>query len=120
MLGTISHALALFGYGVVPARSGAELVDRLAEKGPFDLIVTDVSMPWLDGLNAVRSMRTAGLATPVLVITALEDEGIPTQVQALGPAMLLRKPFELGELEAAVARLRPRARDSERREDHEP
>jgi two-component system OmpR family response regulator len=105
MLNTLSHTLALLGYGVVPAENGAELVDQLADHGPFDLIVTDISMPWMDGLNAIRSMRTAGLATPVIVITALEDEGIATQVQALGPAMLLRKPFELREFEAAIAAL---------------
>jgi CheY-like chemotaxis protein len=120
MLETISHALALLGYGVARAESGGELVDQLADNGPFDLIVTDVSMPWMDGLNAIRSMRTAGLATPVIVITALEDEGIPSQVRALGPAMLLRKPFELREFETAVTSLSPHARDSRRRDEHEP
>ena len=73
--------------------------------GPFDLIVTDVSMPWMDGLKAVRSMRTVGLSTPVIVVTALSDEDLNTQVRALGPAILLRKPFELQELEAAIASL---------------
>jgi DNA-binding response OmpR family regulator len=45
------------------------------------------------------------VATPVIVMTGLGDEGIPTQVQALGRAILLRKPFELDELDAAVAML---------------
>lgn len=119
MLGTISHALAVLGFGVVRAESGAELVDQLADHGPFDLIVTDVSMPWMDGLNAIRSMRTAGLATPVIVITALEDDGIPTKVRALGPALLLRKPFELRDFETAVASLSPRSRDSQPSDDRE-
>jgi CheY-like chemotaxis protein len=81
VMGTISRALARLGYAVVCAESGVELVDQLADEGPFDLIVTDVSMPWLDGLNAIRSMRTAGLATPVIVITALNDQQIPGQVR---------------------------------------
>jgi CheY-like chemotaxis protein len=105
MMRTISHALAVLGYAVVRAESGAELIDQLAGQGPFDLIVTDISMPWMDGLNAIRSIRTAGLATPVIVITALGDRDIPTQVQALSHAILLRKPFELHELEGALASL---------------
>jgi two-component system response regulator MprA len=105
MMGTISHALTVFGFAVVRAENGAELIEQLAEQGPFDLIVTDISMPWMDGLNAIRSMRTAGLPTPVIVITALADQDIPTRVRALSPAILLRKPFELRELEAALASL---------------
>jgi two-component system, OmpR family, response regulator MprA len=105
MLSAISRALRRLGYGVVQAESGAELVDQLADEGPFDLIVTDVSMPWMDGLKAVRSMRTVGLSTPVIVVTALSDEDLNTQVRALGPAILLRKPFEFHELEAAIASL---------------
>jgi CheY-like chemotaxis protein len=105
MMGTISHALAVLGYAVVRAENGAELIEQLAEQGPFDLIVTDVSMPWMNGLNAIRSMRTAGLATPVIVVTALADQDIPAQVRALSPATLLRKPFELHQLEAALASL---------------
>jgi DNA-binding response OmpR family regulator len=105
MRNTVADALALRGYGVVRAESGAEFVDQLANEGPFDLIVTDVSMPWMDGLKAIRLMRTAGLATPVIVMTALRDQKIPTEVQALGRTILLRKPFELDELDAAVATL---------------
>jgi DNA-binding response OmpR family regulator len=111
LLGAIVGALARSGHDVVQAESGAALVDRLAHEGPFDLIVTDVSMPWMDGLKTLRSMRTAGVATPVLVITGLPDERISAQVQALGQnAILLRKPFELEEFEAAVETLTSSAR----------
>jgi CheY-like chemotaxis protein len=102
---TVSEALALRGYGVVRAESGAEFIEQLANEGPFDLIVTDVSMPWMDGLKAMSTMRTAGVATPVIVMTALSNDAISGQVQALGRAILLRKPFELDELDAAVERL---------------
>ncbi len=108
MLGAVADALVRLGYDVARADGGAGLVDQLATAGPFDLIVSDISMPWMDGVKALRSMRTAGLATPVVVMTALKDEQIPAQVRALGPnAILLRKPFELDELEAAVATLVP-------------
>jgi len=108
MLCAVADVLTRLGCEVSCAESGAELVDQLATEGLFDLIVSDISMPWMDGLKTLRSMRTAGLATPVIVMTALKDEQIPDQVLALGPnAVLLRKPFELDELEAAVAKLIP-------------
>lgn len=111
MLGAVSDALVRLGLEVVRADSGGELVDQLANEGPFDLIVSDISMPWIDGLKTLRSMRTAGVATPVIVMTALRDQQILTQVGALGSnAILLRKPFDLDDLEAAVGTLMSPAR----------
>lgn len=99
LLATVIDALTHVGATVAPAASGAELIEQLANEGPFDLVVTDVSMPWMSGLEAIHAIRTAGLGTPVIVMTALPDERIPSQVQALGSnAVLLRKPFELTQL----------------------
>jgi len=57
-------------------------------------------------------MRAAGVATPIIVMTALTDDGIPAQVHALGErTAFLRKPFELSELESAISTLLP-ARNS--------
>ena len=106
MLAAVSEALASLGFDVLSVDSGAGLIDCLATDGPFDLIVTDISMPWMDSLKTLRSIRTAGVTTPVIVITALTDEQIPNRVQALGAnAILLRKPFDLDELAAAAQRL---------------
>jgi DNA-binding response OmpR family regulator len=103
---SVARALGRLGYEVFPAESGADLVEGLANEGPFDLIVSDISMPWLDGLKTLRSMRTSGVATPIIVMTALRDRDIPTQVRALGPhAILLHKPFDVDELAAAVRSL---------------
>jgi two-component system response regulator MprA len=91
---------------VLSVDNGAGLIDCLASEGPFDLIVTDISMPWMDSLKTLRSVRSAGVTTPVIVITALTDEQIPSRVQALGAnAILLRKPFDLDELAAAARRM---------------
>ena len=106
MLTAVSDALASLGFDVLSVDNGAGLIDRLASDGPFDLIVTDISMPWMDSLKTLRSVRAAGVTTPVIVITALTDEQIPTRVQALGAnAILLRKPFDLDELAAAARRM---------------
>jgi CheY-like chemotaxis protein len=106
MLGAVADAVDRLGYEVVRARSGADLVDQYAQGGQFDLIISDISMPWMDGLKALRAMRTAGVTVPVIVMTALTNEQIPAQVRALGAhTRLLCKPFDLEQLEDAVAAL---------------
>jgi two-component system response regulator MprA len=112
MLVAVSDALEGLGYDVTLVESSAGLVDRLATDGPFDLIVSDISMPWMDGLKTLRSIRTAGVTTPVIVMTALRNEHIPSQVRALGSnAVLLHKPFELDELATAATRLMNREKE---------
>lgn len=106
MLAAVSDALSSLGFEVRSVDNGAGLIDCLATDGPFDLLVTDISMPWMDSLKTLRSIRTAGVTTPVIVITALTDAQIPSRVQALGAnAILLRKPFDLDELAAAAQRM---------------
>jgi CheY-like chemotaxis protein len=112
LLDAVADALSGLGARVTRAATGAELIDELAAAGPFDLVVTDVAMPWMNGLSAMRAARTAGLGTAVIVMTARQDEQIPAQVRALGRnAVLLRKPFGLDELEKIasklIARLKP-------------
>lgn len=118
LLDAVVDALARLGADVTRAENGAELIDQLADKGPFDLIVTDISMPWMDGLRAMHATRTAGLGTSVIIMTALSDERIPARVQALGGnTVLLRKPFDLAELESIASTLL--SRGSRRQPDEE-
>jgi len=106
LLESVADALATLGADVIRANSGEELVEQLANEGPFDLVVTDVSMPWMSGLTAIHAARSAGISQAVIVMTAREDERIPAQVQALGPdAAFLRKPFGLAELSDTASRL---------------
>jgi CheY-like chemotaxis protein len=113
LLGTVADALERTGAEVVRAQTGGELIEALGEQGPFDLVVTDVAMPWMTGLQAIQATRYAGLVMPVIVMTALRDQNLPERVGALGDrTILLRKPFGFAELANAVARLvPPRGRD---------
>jgi len=110
LLDAVCEVLARLGASVVRAMNGGDLIEQLATSGPFDLIVTDISMPWMSGLQAIRSMRAAGLPTLVIVMTALSDPRISAQVKSLGGnTVLLRKPFQVSELEAAAHALVPQA-----------
>jgi CheY-like chemotaxis protein len=106
LLDAIATAFDRLDAEVVRASTGAELVDRLADSGPFDLVVSDIAMPWMTGISALRAARTAGLTMSLIVITALRDRTIPEEVKALGGnVVLLRKPFELKALESAAVKL---------------
>jgi CheY-like chemotaxis protein len=84
------------------ASDGAELLDKIADDGVFDAIVTDINMPWMQGLQVLASARGAGLATPVLVVTGLKRPELDAEVARMGHAHLLRKPYSAEELRRAV------------------
>jgi len=96
--------LALVGPGtqICEATNGVELVQLLVENDPFDLVVTDVLMPWIEGLQVLRSTRMAQVMTPVLVISGLVRPDLQAAVDRLGNATLLHKPFGISQLRAAV------------------
>jgi len=112
------NALRRLGFEVVRAADGAEAL-RLAspkpgEPPPFDLVLMDMRMPGLDGLEAARRMRAleveAGAPpTPVIALTAggLEERGT---AQAAAFDGFLGKPFELEDLKRAIDAVRERRR----------
>lgn len=107
MLDLVATWLEHEGADVVRAATGSDLVLSLAEKGPFDLVVTDIGMPWMNGLEAMRSVRHAGVSPAIIFITASADRTLEARVAELGDAAaLLRKPFHLDDLQALVDRLR--------------
>ena len=103
LLEMVTDAVARFGIEVVSARCGGELLDKLADRGPFDVVVTDVAMPWMSGLHVMHSARAAGSPCPVVVMTGHRDEKTTAQVTALGEhVVLIHKPFSSLELHAAL------------------
>ena len=102
------YALAMRarGYTVLEAENGAEGV-RLAREHRPDLIVLDVMMPVLDGWGAAQALSenpaTAGI--PRLAMSALTLEPSSLDVLAAEFALVLRKPFRLRDLFAAVDEL---------------
>lgn len=106
LLEAIAQVLEHEGAVVVRADSGVALIEHLANDGPFALVITDISMPWMSGLQVMQSSRFAGLRTPIIVMTALRDPRLHAQVGALGPdAVLLTKPFDLDQLKAVASGL---------------
>jgi two-component system capsular synthesis sensor histidine kinase RcsC len=102
-LDLIAGALEQVCGDVVCAASGSELLEELADGAPFDVVITDVSMPGMTGLEAMHAARTAGLPCPVVIMTALRDRRTMAQTIALGGRVaLLYKPFSIGALRIAL------------------
>jgi two-component system cell cycle response regulator CpdR len=120
MLDVISTWLEQQDANVVRARTGSDLVLSLAEHGPFDLVITDIAMPWMDGLEAMRSVRHVGLTPCVIFITGSDDRALDRRVAELGRGTaLLRKPLQLNELQSIMNRvLEARSSSDERRGRH--
>lgn len=92
------------GYSVATAASGNEALSRVLEHPP-DLIVLDLMLPGVDGLEVARRLRAAGDMVPILMLTA--RDGLPNRVAGLeaGADHYLEKPFAPEELLAIVKAL---------------
>jgi two-component system OmpR family response regulator len=73
-----------------------------ASDGSFDLIILDRMVPGLDGLGLLKALRAAGVATPVLILSALASVGDRIEGLESGSDDYLVKPFSFGELLARV------------------
>lgn len=80
----------------------------LAEQNDYDIILLDLGLPRIDGVNVVRTLRRAGCAMPVLAITARDSIGDKAAAFGEGVDDYLVKPFELRELSLRIDALRRR------------
>jgi two-component system response regulator AtoC len=93
------------GFGVSAAENGQEALEQLRERSA-DVLLTDVRMPYLDGVGLVRAVREAGSAMPVVVLSGFMDEAARAELLRLGVAAwaMLDKPKPLPEVEEAIRR----------------
>ncbi len=98
-ISTFTDYLVAKGFSVAVARSGAEALVRLAEAAP-DLILMDVQMPGMDGLEVARRIRGGQHFTtvPIIALTALAMPGDRERCLAAGMSDYLSKPVSLGHL----------------------
>jgi two-component system phosphate regulon response regulator PhoB len=110
---TISDALSLEGYVVTACGDGREalkVLERARADQPFSLVVLDLMLPGLGGLDLCRQLRLAGNHTPILVVSARDTETDRVLGLEVGADDYLVKPFGIREL---VARCRALLRRSQ-------
>lgn len=97
LLETIKLNLELESHSVIASTDGKAALNQLKTKS-FDLAILDVMLPEIDGFTVCENIRTLGIITPVLFLTAKNDPGSRIKGLKLGANDYLGKPFELEEL----------------------
>jgi two-component system OmpR family response regulator len=94
--------LAEAGYTVDVALTGRDAL-TLIERTPPDVVLLDIRMPDMDGVEVLRRIRAAHPALPVIMITASDDIGVARATLKMGALDYVSKPFDYGYLAQAVA-----------------
>ena len=99
----LSKTLALAEYDVDLAPDGRAALDRL-RMIPYDLLITDLKMPGVDGLTVIREARRLKADLPVIIITGFSNEASAIEAVNLGVSGYLTKPFRVPRVLAAAAK----------------
>ena len=97
----LSFPLQRDGYEVVQAADGAEALARYSEQ-IFDLVVLDVMLPRMDGLEVCRRLRAKGETVPIIMLTAKSEEIDKVLGLELGADDYITKPFSMREFRSRV------------------
>ncbi len=104
MRGFLERALAKAGYDVISYANGEEAFERLKEE-PFTLLLTDIVMPRMDGIELARRASELDPELKIMFITGFAAVTLNTDTGAVRDARVLSKPFHLKDLVKEVDRL---------------
>ena len=109
----LSWYLQKKGCDVITAKNGNDLMKHLGFLGPleyfheFDLIVSDIRMPGVTGLQVLEAAKEFDDFPPMILITAFPDKETLDLAERLGAAAILTKPFDMSELLTVISQLFP-------------
>lgn len=98
LLELLDFALTRAGYLVSCCTNGLDLLERLDEGDAFDLIISDVRMPALTGLEVLESQLDNPQRPPFICMTAFGDRQTHEIAQRFGASVTIDKPFDLDEM----------------------
>ncbi|HET9369706.1 MAG TPA: response regulator [Vicinamibacterales bacterium] len=99
----VSKTLSMADYDVETADDGPTAVERLRTTD-YDLLITDLKMPGMDGLSVIREARRKSNQLPIIIITGFSTEASAIEAINLGVSGYLTKPFRLPRIVSAAAR----------------
>lgn len=100
----ISKMLTGDGYDVIQAENGARAVEMYKENKP-DLVLMDITMPEMDGLTALKTIRGFDPSAKVIMLTALGQESVVLEAIKSGARDFIVKPFEHDRVINAIRKL---------------
>jgi DNA-binding response OmpR family regulator len=99
----VAKTLTMADYDVDTAPDGPSALDRL-NGTEYDLLITDLKMPGMDGLSVIREVRRRSTEIPIVIITGYSTEASAIEAVNLGVVGYLVKPFRVPHVLSAVAR----------------
>ena len=99
----VAKTLTMADYDVDTAPDGPSALDRLSAT-EYDLLITDLKMPGMDGLSVIREVRRRSTELPIVIITGYSTEASAIEAINLGVSGYLTKPFRLPRVLAVAAR----------------
>jgi DNA-binding response OmpR family regulator len=101
LLRIIEARLKRDGHEVIVTKDGREALAKIHELTP-DLIIADIMMPFVSGLEIVGAIKKEGSGIPIIILSAMEQEDTVLEAFALGADDYVTKPFSLNELSVRV------------------
>lgn len=101
----VGGALSKSGFEVLEARDGLEALDKVSATPDLSLVVCDVNMPRMNGLEFLEAARAKGIHVPVLMLTTEGQPQLMQRAKAAGAKAWIIKPFKADILVAAVKKL---------------
>ncbi len=98
---SLSENLSKAGYRCVTAETGEEALDRFRSEAP-DLVLLDIKLPGVDGIEVLRRIKEWDREVPVIMITATTQVEVAVQAMKLGAYDYVSKPFDLMEIQTKV------------------
>lgn len=108
----LTHFLSERGFDVETVDNGIEVLAAVEKCPDFDLILMDVQMPEMDGLQATRELRDKGNNIPIIALTAYAMEGDREKFLESGMTDYASKPVEIDKLTEIIAKVLPTAKSS--------
>ncbi|MDX1764182.1 MAG: response regulator [bacterium] len=120
ILFTLAFVLRTHGYKVSQAQNGSEaleMVQKAWDEGlPFDLVMTDIQMPKLNGIGLIDALKAKGMTIPIFVLTGSRDTELMKRLMNKGCCGFLYKPCDFREIARQVKSiLEPKASGATRR-----
>lgn len=104
MLDLLHEVVSQLGHDSMTAVDGVDALEKL-EENQFDIVITDISMPRMNGIELTKRIKADLEDTDVLVVTGYQEEYKYTDVIEIGASDFISKPFNINELEAKINRI---------------
>jgi len=104
VLDVLCEMVTLFGYTVARASDGI-LAWEMIRRANYDLVITDLGLPGMDGVELVKSMRANSLNVPVLVIAGIDFDKSDLEIKRASNCDFIQKPFKMKDIKEKISQL---------------